>query len=58
MDEAFQAIQIVYRVRITGGTLRDEVNGSTDAARWVPSDELDALPMVDLASEAARLAFG
>ncbi len=58
VDEAFHAIQIVYRVRITGGRLRDEVDGSTDAVRWFSPDELPALPLVDLAREGARLAFG
>ena len=31
-DEAFHAIQIVYRVEVTGGELRDEPDGSTDRA--------------------------
>jgi 8-oxo-dGTP diphosphatase len=57
-DEAYHAIQIVYRVRITGGELRDEVDGSTDAATWFARGELAGLSMVDLAREGARLAFG
>jgi ADP-ribose pyrophosphatase YjhB (NUDIX family) len=57
VDEAYHAIQILYRVRIVGGDLRDEANGSTDAARWFSRADLDALPLVDLAQEAARLAF-
>jgi 8-oxo-dGTP diphosphatase len=44
----FQAIQILYRVQITGGTLRDEVDGSTDAAAWFTRDELATLPVVEL----------
>ena len=28
------AIRIVYRVRIVGGELRDEVDGSTDTCAW------------------------
>ena len=57
-DGAFHAIQIVYRVQVTGGELRDEPDGSTDAALWFSRDELDAMPLVDLAREGARLAFG
>lgn len=57
-DGAFQAIQIVYRVRVTGGALRDEPDGSTDAAHWFSRPELEALPLVDLARQGARLAFG
>lgn len=56
-DEAYHAIQVVYRVRVTGGELRDEVNGSTDVARWFPRDELAGIPLVELAQEAVRLAF-
>lgn len=57
VDEAYHAIQVVYRVRITGGELRDEPDGSTDAARWFPRDDLAGLPLVELAREAAGLAF-
>jgi ADP-ribose pyrophosphatase YjhB (NUDIX family) len=52
---AVHAIRIVYRVRITGGTLRDEIGGSTDRAAWIAPDELPDLPIVDLV--AAALAF-
>ena len=56
VDEAYHGVQIVYRVRITGGDLRDEVDGSTDHAEWFSLDEAGALPLVDLAREALRLA--
>ena len=39
----FQAIGIFYRVRITGGQLRNEVGGSTDLAAWVPVGEVPTL---------------
>ena len=42
------SIQIIYRVRITGGSLRDEVGGSTDSAGWFTRDEIEKLPIVDL----------
>ena len=57
-DEAFHAIQIVYRVRVIGGELRDEPDGSTDRAAWFDLDELAALPLVRLAWDGTRLAFG
>jgi len=57
-DEAFHAIQIVYRVRIVGGELRDEPDGSTDRAAWFGLEELAALPLVRLAWDGVRLAFG
>ncbi len=56
--EDFHAIQIVYDVQITGGELRDEADGSTDTARWVSRDELGDLPLVELAVDGVRLAFG
>ncbi|HEX6139467.1 MAG TPA: NUDIX domain-containing protein [Candidatus Limnocylindria bacterium] len=57
-DEAFHAIQIVYRVRIVGGELRDEPDGSTDRAAWLALEELPKVPLVRLAWEGVRLAFG
>ena len=38
-------VGIVYRVTVTGGELRDEPDGSTDHAEWIPFDRLDALPL-------------
>lgn len=43
-----QAVGILYRVTVGDGTLRDEADGSTDLARWVPFAELDALPVTGL----------
>ena len=58
VDEAFHAIQVVYRARIVGGELRDEPDGSTDRAGWFGRDEVRALPLVDLARQGVSLAFG
>ena len=52
----YHAIRIIYRVRVTGGDLANEVGGSSDLARWVPLTELAGLPLVDLARVGARLA--
>ena len=51
----FHAIRILYRVRVVGGTLRDEVGGSSDTCAWIGRDALDELPLVDLARTGARL---
>jgi 8-oxo-dGTP diphosphatase len=51
----FQAIQIIYRVRVTGGALRDEVDGSTDAAAWFPRVELAQIPVVELVEAGLRI---
>lgn len=53
----FHAIRIIYRVRVTGGELRVEVGGSSDACAWVGRDEAGALPLVELAEHGIRLAF-
>jgi 8-oxo-dGTP diphosphatase len=57
VEKDYHGIRILYRVRITGGELRDEVGGSSDTSRWVPRDELDKLPIVDLVQVGVRLAF-
>ncbi len=51
-----QTVGIVYRGTITGGELRQEYEGSTDLAAWVPFAELDALPAVDLIAFAREAA--
>jgi ADP-ribose pyrophosphatase YjhB (NUDIX family) len=56
VDEAYHGLQIVYRVRITGGQLRPEPDGSTDLAEWFSFEDAAALPLVDLAQEGLRLA--
>lgn len=38
-------VGILYRGQVLGGTLRDEPDGSTDLARWVPLEELASLPL-------------
>ncbi|HEU5111262.1 MAG TPA: NUDIX domain-containing protein [Micromonosporaceae bacterium] len=44
--------RIIYDVRVTGGTLRDEPDGTTDAVAWVPEADLAALPLVPFTAEA------
>ena len=41
-----QNVGLLYRVGVTGGELRNEVDESTDLAAWVQFAELDALPAV------------
>ena len=56
VHEAFHGLQIVYEVRIVGGRLRPEPDGSTDLAEWFDMREAGELPLVDLAREGLRLA--
>jgi ADP-ribose pyrophosphatase YjhB (NUDIX family) len=56
-DEAYHSLQIVYRARIVGGELRNEVGGSTDQAQWFTRQQAESLPLVGLATKGVRLAF-
>jgi ADP-ribose pyrophosphatase YjhB (NUDIX family) len=57
LDTDFHGIRIIYRVRIVGGELRDEVGGSSDTCAWIRRDQLTSLPLVDLAEVGIGLAF-
>jgi len=48
---------ILYHVRLVGGDLRDEVGGTTDAARWFSRAELDDVRLVEIARFGVELAF-
>ncbi|MBT2502281.1 NUDIX hydrolase [Curtobacterium sp. ISL-83] len=37
---SMKAVQVVFRATVVGGALRDEADGSTDEARWIPIAEL------------------
>jgi 8-oxo-dGTP diphosphatase len=58
IDTDFHGIRVIYRVRITGGELRDELDGSSDTCAWVSRAELSSLPLVELADVGIGLAFG
>lgn len=51
-------VGIVYRATLSGGTLRDEVGGSTDRAAWIPVDQLATIPTVDLVTWARERTGG
>jgi ADP-ribose pyrophosphatase YjhB (NUDIX family) len=48
---------VLYHVRIVGGALRDELDGSTDTARWFRRDELGEIRLVEIARFGVDLAF-
>ncbi len=49
---AFQAIQIVYHAHIVGGSIRHEIEESTDMAAWIPLAEARELAIVELVETA------
>jgi 8-oxo-dGTP diphosphatase len=57
VDTDFHGIRIIYRVRVVGGTLRDEVGGSSDTCAWVTRAEVSSLPLVELAQVGIGVAF-
>ena len=44
----WHGIRIVYRVEMTGGNLRDEVDELTDTAAWFTRAQMSGLPLVEL----------
>jgi ADP-ribose pyrophosphatase YjhB (NUDIX family) len=58
LETDFHGIRVIYRVRIVGGDLRDELGGSSDTCAWVPRSDLGSLPLVELAEIGIGLAFG
>jgi 8-oxo-dGTP diphosphatase len=54
--EPLHTLRIVYRARVTGGRLRDEVDGSTDKAQWFPLPSVRGLQRVKLVDIALRMA--
>jgi ADP-ribose pyrophosphatase YjhB (NUDIX family) len=49
------AIRIVYEVRVEGGELRDETEGTSDACSWLTLEEATGLNLNDLARRALEL---
>jgi len=50
-------IGIVYRMRIVGGDMRDEIDGSTDTSAWFAPQDLAGIRLVELAEYAVGLAY-
>ncbi|MDL2335985.1 MAG: NUDIX domain-containing protein [Chloroflexota bacterium] len=46
--DAWHGVRIVYLATVTGGTLRDEVEESTDRAEWATLPGLDGRPVTEL----------
>ncbi|HSG73194.1 MAG TPA: hypothetical protein VLA12_22455 [Planctomycetaceae bacterium] len=50
-------IRLIYRTELRGGTLTDEVQGSTDRCSWWSYEDIRDLPLVSLAELGVSLAF-
>ena len=56
-DHDFQGIRIIYHTELIGGTLTNELDGSTDLCAWWSYKEAKNLPLVDLTEIGLELAF-
>jgi len=54
-DRWFRGIRVVYDAVVVGGKLRDEVDGTTDEARWIPLADVPDLARVGLVDVGLRL---
>lgn len=53
----FHGIRIIYHTKQLGGSLRNELEGSTDLCAWWTFEEAKTLPLVDLTEVGLKLAF-
>ena len=53
----WHSVRIIYRVKIIGGELTYEQDGSTDLAAWLPPDEVDVLDAVPLVAAGRSVAI-
>lgn len=51
-SDQFHSIQIVYGAEVVGGTLRYELDGTTDMCQWHEQNALTDLPVVELVNKA------
>lgn len=51
-DENRHGVRILFRARVTGGTLRAETDGTTDLCAWHRLEEVATLPVVPLVTTA------
>jgi 8-oxo-dGTP diphosphatase len=54
-DEDVHHLGVYYSVRIVGGELRHELDGSTDLAAWIPVADVAGLPRASLVDVGLRL---
>jgi 8-oxo-dGTP pyrophosphatase MutT (NUDIX family) len=50
-------VRLVYRAEIVDGTLRNEVDGTSDLAQWYTREETQALDLVALGELGTKLAW-
>jgi 8-oxo-dGTP diphosphatase len=56
-NRPLHAFRVIYAASIIDGELKDEADGSTDLARWIPLHQVRSLDRVDLVDLGLRLLF-
>lgn len=54
-DRPLKGVRVIYHAHVIGGVLTNEVDGSTDEARWIPLAAIDEVERVDLVDISIRL---
>ena len=54
-ERPFKSVRVVFEGRVVGGRLTNEIDGTTDEARWFPVAEVPGLPRVALVDAALGL---
>ncbi|TWJ10768.1 ADP-ribose pyrophosphatase YjhB (NUDIX family) [Stackebrandtia albiflava] len=54
----FHCVYFVYRVRVTGGTLRDEPDGTTRSPSWLPIAAMATTPLLPSMADTIRRLTG
>jgi ADP-ribose pyrophosphatase YjhB (NUDIX family) len=58
LDRAsYHSIRVVYQAEVVGGSLTNEVDGTTDVCRWWRRQALSDVQLVDLVQAALPWAF-
>ena len=56
-NRPLHAFRVIYAASVIDGELKDEADGSTDLARWIPLHRVPSLDRVDLVDLGLRLLF-
>lgn len=49
------SLRVIYRARVIGGELANEIGGTTDEARWIPLGAINDLPLTSLVEVALKM---
>jgi|TARA_B100000315_G_scaffold253274_1_gene291758 ADP-ribose pyrophosphatase YjhB (NUDIX family) len=56
-DRSYHSIRIIYHTEVLGGTLTNEIDGTTDMCKWFSEEEARELNLVGLVRDALPLVF-